>query len=162
MSRLRRYAANNFSMVFAFIRNDIRLDNPAYFFCRNAVHAGLIFFCARDGTGRQMRRHKQNCPCIYLHYHLRKGSNPFFTFTGNGCDGYRKTPEVDYRLSNMNADDDKCEDHHTTLFAVVFCLIVKANIPLQAGDTYRSNPCRTGPQGNTCRALWPDDCWPCP
>ncbi|CCF89059.1 hypothetical protein SeKA_A2576 [Salmonella enterica subsp. enterica serovar Kentucky str. CVM29188] len=53
----------------------------------------------------------------------------------------------------MNADDDKCEDHHTTLFAVVFCLIVKANIPLQAGDTYRSNPCRTGPQGNTCRAL---------
>lgn len=47
----------------------------------------------------------------------------------------------------MNADDDKCEDHHTTLFAVVFCLIVKANMPLQAGDTYRSNPCRTGPQG---------------
>lgn len=32
----------------------------------------------------------------------------------------------------MNADDDKCEDHHTTLFAVVFCLIVKANMPLQA------------------------------
>lgn len=38
----------------------------------------------------------------------------------------------------MNADDNKCEDHHTTLFAVVFCLIVKANMPLQAGDTYRS------------------------
>lgn len=46
-----------------------------------------------------------------------KGSNHFFTLTGNGCDGYRKTAVVDCRLNNMNADDDKCEVHHITLRA---------------------------------------------
>lgn len=42
-------------------------------------------------------------------------------------------PVVDFRFNNMNADDDKCEDHHMTLFAVDFCLIVQTNMTLQAG-----------------------------
>ncbi|EAA9734319.1 hypothetical protein BZH78_04555 [Salmonella enterica] len=28
-----------------------------------------------------------------------------------------------------------------------------AGLRYTGSDTYRSNPCRTGPQGNTCRAL---------
>ncbi len=120
------------------------------FFCHNAVSFGLIFFSVR-GTVQAVADISKIVRNIYLHYHLRKGSNPFYLYRMVVMD--TENARVDYRLaSNMNADDDKCEDHHTTLFASCFCLIVKANMPLQAGDTYRSNPCRTG-LGNTCRAL---------
>ncbi len=72
-------------MVFAFIRNDIRLED-GLLFCRNAVHAGLIF--SVPGTAQAVR-----CADISKIVHaarstviISEGSNPF-TFTGNGYDG---------------------------------------------------------------------------
>ncbi len=131
--------------------NDIRLDNPATFSA--ATPSALV----RYFRARTARRHKAKFVSeqLTLSYHLLKGLK-LFTFTGNGCDGIQKTPEADYRLSNMNADDDKCEDHHTTPSSPLFCLTSRQHAPSrQAGVRYIARQIRAELAicRNTCRAL---------
>ncbi len=51
-----------------------------------SLYAGLDIFLCQDGTGRQMRRHKQNCPAFTFIIISGKVQIPFYLYR-NGCDG---------------------------------------------------------------------------
>ncbi len=62
----------------------------------------LIFFCARDGTGR---RCALTYKCPYRLHTFPNAQTPFYLT--EMLWRYEKNARVYYRLSNMNADDDK-------------------------------------------------------